>query len=155
MNRSEADFDVQEGQVLYALGAVKSVGPGGHEGTVEQRRVGGPFRDLFDFAERVEPKLVGKRSLETLAKAGAFDSLQPNARGGARRSREPLRLRPGQCGGAHLVAGQLVRRAGRRRRAPAPASDRTALGQAEQLDNELAAVGFYLTGHPLRPWPRC
>jgi DNA polymerase-3 subunit alpha len=149
MNRSEADFDVQEGQVLYALGAVKSVGLEAMKATVEQRRVGGPFRDLFDFAERVEPKLVGKRSLETLAKAGAFDSLQPN-RAEVHAAAETLcayaqaTAEEKTSAQVSLFGGFSASEAPRPRlpgAAPWPA--------AEKLDNELAAVGFYLTGHPL------
>jgi DNA polymerase-3 subunit alpha len=149
MNRSEADFDVQEGQVLYALGAVKSVGLEAMKATVEQRRVGGPIRDLFDFAERVEPKLVGKRSLETLAKAGAFDSLQPN-RAEVHAAAETLcayaqaNAEERSSSQVSLFGGFSAHEAPRPRLPSAPP-----WGEAEKLDNELAAVGFYLTGHPL------
>ena len=45
---------------------------------VAERRERGPFRDVFDFVERVDPKQVKRRTFETLARAGAFDSLNPN-----------------------------------------------------------------------------
>jgi DNA polymerase-3 subunit alpha len=69
---------VENGEVLYALGAVKSVGQEAMRDLVALRRQDGPFRDLFDLSVRVEPRILGKRPLETLAKAGAFDSLNPN-----------------------------------------------------------------------------
>src|SRR5690606_34987446 len=69
-----------QGSVLYALGAIRNVGLEAMKHVVEVREAGGPFTDLFDFLERVDPKAVNKRALEGLAKAGAFDSLTPNRR---------------------------------------------------------------------------
>jgi len=149
INRSHADFDVQGGEVLYALGAVKSVGLEAMKATVEVRGQGGPFRDLFDFAERVEPKLVGKRSLETLAKAGAFDSLQPN-RAEVHAAAETL-CAYAQANAEERTSSQVSLFGGfSAHEAPRPRLPGAApWSQAEKLDNELAAVGFYLTGHPL------
>ncbi|MBW3617883.1 MAG: DNA polymerase III subunit alpha [Proteobacteria bacterium] len=149
INRSQADFDVQEGEVLYALGAVKSVGLEAMKAVAEVRGERGPFRDLFDFAERVEPKLVGKRSLEILAKAGAFDSLDPN-RAQVVAGAESLcayaqaNAEERASSQVSLFGGFSAHEAPRPRLPSAPP-----WGQAEKLDNELAAVGFYLTGHPL------
>ncbi|MDX5331193.1 MAG: DNA polymerase III subunit alpha, partial [Caulobacteraceae bacterium] len=70
INLSEADFAVRDGEVLYALGAVRNVGLAAMEHVCEVRREGGPFRDIFDFVERVDPKHVNKRTFETLARAG-------------------------------------------------------------------------------------
>ena len=86
VNRSGADFEVEDGEVLYALGAVRNVGLAAMEHLVAVREAGGPFRDLFDFLERVDPRQVNKRALENLARAGAFDSLHPEPR---RRSSPP------------------------------------------------------------------
>jgi DNA polymerase-3 subunit alpha len=78
INRSCADFEVEDGEVLYALGAVRNVGLQAMQHLVAVREDGGRFQDLFDFVERVDPKQVNKRALENLARAGAFDSLHPN-----------------------------------------------------------------------------
>ena len=78
VNRSGADFEVEDGEVLYALGAVRNVGVEAMRHLVAVREEGGPFRDLFDLVERVDPKLVNRRALENLARAGAFDSIHPN-----------------------------------------------------------------------------
>jgi DNA polymerase-3 subunit alpha len=64
--------------VLYALGAIRNVGMQAMEHLAEVRRAGGPFLDLFDFLERIDPRCVNKRALENLARAGAFDSIHPN-----------------------------------------------------------------------------
>src|SRR5260221_8335411 len=78
VNLSGADFEVEDGEVLYALGAIRNVGLQTMEHVVAARREGGPFRDLFDFVERVDPRQVNRRTFETLARAGAFDSINPN-----------------------------------------------------------------------------
>lgn len=75
INRSGADFEVEEGKVLYALGAVRNVGLQAMSHVVQNRRERGRFRDIFDFLERIDPRLVNKRAFESLARAGAFDSL--------------------------------------------------------------------------------
>jgi DNA polymerase-3 subunit alpha len=78
VNRSGADFEVENGEVLYALGAVRNVGLEAMKHLVAIREEGGPFRDIFDFVERVDPKLVNKRAIENLARAGAFDCFDKN-----------------------------------------------------------------------------
>ncbi|HPA39385.1 MAG TPA: DNA polymerase III subunit alpha, partial [Phenylobacterium sp.] len=78
INTSGADFEVENGEVLYALGGIRNVGLQAMEHVVEVRREGGAFRDIFDFVERIDPRQVNKRCFETLARAGAFDSLNAN-----------------------------------------------------------------------------
>ena len=73
-----ADFDVADGKVLYALGALKNVGLEAMRNVVEVRAKEGPFIDLFDFARRVDTRIVNKRAFENLARGGAFDCLEPN-----------------------------------------------------------------------------
>src|SRR5262249_37761660 len=75
INRSGADFEVEDGAVLYALGAIRNVGLDAMKHVVEVRETGGRSLDLFDFAERVDPRQVNKRAIETLARAGAFAGL--------------------------------------------------------------------------------
>jgi DNA polymerase-3 subunit alpha len=64
--------------ICYALGAVKGTGQGAIEALVRERKENGPFKSFFDFCARVDRKLVNKRVVEALIKAGAFDSLQPH-----------------------------------------------------------------------------
>jgi len=77
VNHSEAEFSVEEvdGQraVRYALGALKGVGEKAMEQLVEARKSGGPFKSLEDFADRIDPRLLNRRQLESLAGGGAFD----------------------------------------------------------------------------------
>jgi DNA polymerase-3 subunit alpha len=147
VNRSRADFDVQDGEVLYALGAVRNVGLEAMKHLVEVREQGGPFRDLFDFLERIDPKSVNKRALENLARAGAFDSLHPN-RAQIVGAADAL-IAYAQSVAAERASAQ-VNLFGTDNEASRPRLARIEpwVGP-ERLDEELSAVGFYLSGHPL------
>jgi DNA polymerase-3 subunit alpha len=147
INRSGADFEVEDGAVLYALGAIRNVGMAAMEHVVAVRQAGGPFADLFDFLERIDPKAVNKRGLENLARAGAFDRLHPN-RAQIVEAADVL-MAYSQSKAAERVSSQANLFGGD------VAAGRPRLPKTEpwvgptQLDEELAAVGFYLTGHPL------
>ena len=92
INRSLADFSVEpvehEGSdprlgyaVRYALGGLKGVGEKAMEQLVAERDAGGPFKSLDDFADRIEPRLLNRRQLESLAAAGAFDGIHADRAG--------------------------------------------------------------------------
>jgi len=148
VNRSGADFEVANGEVLYALGGVRNVGLQAMEHVVEVRRAGGPFRDLFDFVERVDPKQVNKRALETLARAGALDCLQPN-RALIVAAADALSAY-GQSVAAERASSQASLFGGDQAEAARPRLPKAeAWNPVQRLDEELAAVGFYLSGHPL------
>ena len=148
INRSCADFEVEDGEVLYALGAVRNVGLQAMQHLVAVREDGGRFQDLFDFVERVDPKQVNKRALENLARAGAFDSLHPN-RAQILDNVDALAAY-GQSVAAERASSQTSLFGGEQAEAGRPRlAKREPWTQTEQLDEELAAVGFYLTGHPL------
>ena len=148
VNRSSADFTVADGEVLYALGGIRNVGLQAMEHVVEVRTSGGPFRDIFDFVERVDPRQVNRRTLETLARAGAFDSLGHD-RAQLMESSEIL------AGYGHSVADERASAQGSLFGGDQVEAQRPRLPRVEswsptrRLDEELAAVGFYLSGHPL------
>ncbi|MFN3514348.1 MAG: DNA polymerase III subunit alpha [Phenylobacterium sp.] len=148
VNRSGADFEVENGEVLYALGGVRNVGLQAMEHLVAVRKEGGPFRDIFDFVERVDPKLVNKRAFETLARAGAFDTLHPN-RAQLVAAADVL-VGHGQSMAADRASAQASLFGGDQVEAQRPRLPRAeAWTPVQRLDEELAAVGFYLSGHPL------
>ncbi|HUG45582.1 MAG TPA: DNA polymerase III subunit alpha [Sphingomicrobium sp.] len=78
INTSHAYFTVESGTVRYALGALKGVGEKAMESVVAERQRGGVFKSLNDFAERIEPRLLNRRQIESLAGGGAFDEVEPN-----------------------------------------------------------------------------
>ena len=81
VNRSVAEFapdrTAEEGRraIVFGLAAVRNVGEGLVERIVAERDANGPFEDIFDFCARVDPVVLNKRTMESLAKGGAFDSL--------------------------------------------------------------------------------
>ncbi|MDH3717278.1 MAG: DNA polymerase III subunit alpha [Planctomycetota bacterium] len=80
VNHSHAEFTVSAAEaggkkIHFALSAIKGCGGGAAEAIVRGRKSGGPFTSLFDFCERLDPKLVNRSAIESLIKAGAFDSL--------------------------------------------------------------------------------
>ena len=148
INRSGADFFARSGEVFYALGAVKNVGFEAMRHIEEVRAQGGPFADLFDFAERVDGRQIGKRGIEQLARAGAFDAVHPNraevfaaadflCRYSAAFAEEKSSAQGGLFGGG---AADVPR--------PKLPTSPPWL-QAEALEEERQAIGFYLSGHPL------
>ncbi len=75
VNESETDFVVNGDAIRFGLSAVRNVGEGVVAKIVEARQESGPFTDFFDFCDRVDPVALNKRTVESLVKAGAFDSL--------------------------------------------------------------------------------
>ena len=148
VNASDADFSVENGAIRYALGAVRNVGLAAMQGLVAERRRGGRFASLHDFAERLDTTVVNRRQLENLAKAGAFDGLESDrakafaacetlAAYAAARMQEKASPQASLFGAAEQKS----------LRPPLPKSP--AWSGQQRLDAEREAVGFYLTGHPM------
>ena len=76
INESGANFTVvRDGAIRFGLGAIKNVGIKAVQAVVERRQQGGPFRNLFEFCERVDGGIATRSVVEALMKAGCFDSL--------------------------------------------------------------------------------
>ena len=73
VNKGRSDFDVVDGRIVFGLTAIKGLGRGAAEEIVKVRERSGPFKDLFEFCERVDPRVVGKSAIEKLIKAGSMD----------------------------------------------------------------------------------
>ena len=74
VNRGESDFTVIGGQIVFGLTAIKGLGRGASDNIVHARNAKGPFRDLFDFCERIDSKIVSRAALDKVVKAGAMDA---------------------------------------------------------------------------------
>jgi DNA polymerase-3 subunit alpha len=153
INRSNAVFHVEvlpdgERAIRYALAAVKGVGMPAMEAVVAERNSGGPYRDLFDFARRLDTKTINKRQLENLTCAGAFDGINPNRR--QVHAATELLIRYAQAAAAERESGQVSLFGA------APDALRTPdlpkvpdWDPLERLGHEFGAIGFYLSAHPL------
>jgi DNA polymerase III subunit alpha len=152
VNRSDATFSVADGQIVYALGALRNVGVEAMRLIVEARG-DRPFRDLFDLAARVDLRRIGKRALEMLARAGAFDVLDGNRA----RVLAGLDVLIGHSAALHddRASAQVSLFGAAATGLPNPRlPDPPPWLPAERLAEEHAAVGFYLSGHPLEDFQR-
>ena len=75
VNRSDVEFAVGDDKIFYALSAIKGCGGAASAAIVKARRSSGPYRSIFDFCQRLDPGQVNRSAIESLVKAGAFDSL--------------------------------------------------------------------------------
>lgn len=75
INSSASDFTVRDGKIPFGLSAIRNVGEGLVALVIAEREANGPFRDFYDFCQRVDPQVLNKRTVESLIKAGAFDRL--------------------------------------------------------------------------------
>jgi DNA polymerase-3 subunit alpha len=145
VNRSGVHFDVVDGRILYALAAVKGVGTQAVEAIVAARG-DRPFADLADFAHRINPKVLNRKTLENLASAGAFDALEGN-RACAFAAVEQV-LAEAQLHAQGKASGQDELFGG-----GGPSAIRLPQVEpwlpARKLDEEYRAIGFFLSGHPL------
>ena len=150
VNRSGAEFVVEGGDIRFALAAVKRVGLGAMKDLVAARDASGPFRSLEDFADRVDPKLLNKMQVENLARAGAFESLDPN-RARVVAGAEAI-LRRAQSSAEERASDQIGLFGAVADPAAAPPLRLPAIPdwpQLERLSQEAEAVGFHLSAHPL------
>jgi DNA polymerase III subunit alpha len=162
INRSDVAFSVDRAgapggaepamAIRYALAAVKNVGAAAMAGVVEARNVRGPFKSLSDFAERVDFKVLTKRQLESLAAAGAFESVVPN-RHQVFEAVEQI-VRHASAAAQDRASNQtslfdaLAGSSGN----SAPAISLPAVPEwapMDRLKREFDAIGFYLSAHPL------
>jgi DNA polymerase-3 subunit alpha len=149
VNASAYRFEpVDATRIRYGLGGVKGTGEQAIDAIVEARASGGTFSDLFDFCRRVDKRLVNRRVVEALIRAGAFDTVDIS------------RAKLYAAAGLALEAGE---------RAAATASQVSLFGEetapalpanmnvrewpeSERLVHEKAALGFYLSGHPFHAY---
>ena len=75
INESETRFTVKDNKIRFGLGTVKNVGIGAVDAIVEERNKNGKYLGFTDFCERIKNESVNKKCIESLIKAGAFDSL--------------------------------------------------------------------------------
>ncbi|MEK6205093.1 MAG: DNA polymerase III subunit alpha, partial [Amylibacter sp.] len=148
VNRSDALFSVKDDKIAYALGGLKNVGAEAMRLITDARAEGGDFSDLFDFARRVDLKRVGKRPVEMLARAGAFDLLDANRRKCLESVDQLVAYSAATHEDRNSAQGGLFGDAGEALPAPRLPMPEDWLPN-ERLGQEHIAIGFYLSGHPL------
>ena len=160
LNKSDVVFTVaaeateqNEGAIHYALAAVKNVGREAMAAVVAERQTNGPFKNVWDFAGRLDPRQINKRQVENLARAGAFDGLNPNRAQMLAAADILLRF---ACHAAEERDSAQVSMFGGDDAAAVPPPPLPVMAEWLQLDklaNEAQAIGFYLSAHPLESYP--
>lgn len=149
INKSFFKFTVENNAIRFGLEAVKNVGHKLLLEITEEREKNGPFTTFTDFCERMAPKDLNKRTLESFIKCGALDSF------GHRRSQLMAVYEDTLNGIAtenrHNIAGQLSLFSDTLSQAQEQVSfpDIAEFGTRELLSMEKETIGFYLSGHPL------
>ncbi len=158
INESGVNFKVnQDGQIRFAMSAIKGVGESAVESIVEERKTNGPFKSIFDLAKRVNLQKVKKNNLESLAKAGAFDCFESVNRA---QYFQPVEKE------MHVLEKAV--RFGNQYQSQAKQSQNSLFGDSlmvdlaeppipqceewpliEKLKHERDVTGIYLSGHPL------
>lgn len=156
VNRSCAKFTVEDGErglgVRYALAAIKGVGSAAVQAMVEEREASGPFGCAYELGERMGPRWLNKRMLESLVRAGAFDLLHPCRRAVTDCADQIMRhaaagaAEGGDQGGQDSLFGDALPSRPPRPKLPADAEDWPTL---DRLQSEFEVLGLYLSAHPL------
>ena len=94
VNASDGDFTVRDGRIVFGLTAIKGVGRGASEAIARARAEGGPFKDLFDFCERIDLKAVNKTALEKLVRPAPWTASAAIGRSSCTPCRAPSRRPP-------------------------------------------------------------
>lgn len=157
INHSVVDFNVEinvdnQKNIRYALGAIKGAGEAAMAELVTERSRNGPYKNMEDFARRLNPKTLNRRQLEVLASAGAFDCFglprAQVAQGADHMMRQAHKWRDEQESGQESLFGSGGA-------TTTQLAENFALPDAEEWDDldalqhEFSAIGFYLSAHPL------
>ncbi|MEK6734464.1 MAG: DNA polymerase III subunit alpha, partial [Pseudomonadota bacterium] len=146
INLSQSLFTIEKGAIRYGLGGLKSIGVQAMEQLCQERE--SKFADIFDFTGKVSSKILNKRSLESLIKAGAFDKIHPN--------RQQLFLSVDLLINYNNIinkaaqSNQLTLFGSKTCESYKPSLPKiTDWPDKEKIIYEYEAIGFYLSSHPL------
>ena len=159
VNESGVHFEVNDaGEIRFGLGAIKGAGEAAVEAIIEERKKNGPYKDIFEFAKRVNPRGVNKKTFECLAMGGGFDCFEGFHR------KQYLIADPGEGGTLIETAIKWAQRVQAEEDSaqaslfggssginiPMPkAPNVEPYGEIEKLRIEKEVVGFFISGHPL------
>jgi DNA polymerase-3 subunit alpha len=153
VNESDWKFTpVADDQIRFGLGALRGLGEAAVRSILQNRVTGGPYRSLFDLAERVELRLVGKRSLEALILSGACDPFGHRARlmAGLDIVFREAQLRQEERASGQVSLFDMGGAAGPAEARPEPVlPDVPRWPESERLAREKEILGFFISGHPL------
>ncbi len=142
------DFEVGENRIFYSLAAIKGVGDAAVRHIVA-KRAERQFDSLEDFCERIDPKIVGKRVLESLVASGALDCFGRDRAAMMAGVEHMMAVAQQAQSNAESGQGDIFGIGAARKPEPIRLPVTTAWLPADRLQREFQAVGFYLSAHPL------
>jgi DNA polymerase-3 subunit alpha len=153
INSSDVEFSVLGNELSFGLAAIKGLGGGVVAAIVAERKERGPFASIFDLAERVDSKVLGKGALELLIKAGALDSLGPTPAQhmllAERAVQSASSMHRDRAKGQKKLFGGAEPQEQKTAPTAVVLPDVPDWTHAQKLAFEKEAFGFYLTSHPL------
>jgi DNA polymerase-3 subunit alpha len=148
INMSGKEFKVVGSSIRFGLEAVKGVGSSAIEAIIESRDTDGPFSSISNFLERADQRRVNKKVVESLIKAGAFDSTGTTRAQAMEFMNRVLnggsRAHSARAHGQQSIFGDSAEEAG----------NIEDWGTEEILRHEKESLGFYITGHPLTKYDK-
>jgi DNA polymerase-3 subunit alpha len=150
INNSESLFTVKDGKIVYGLAAIKGVGVAATDVIVRERMEHGKFKNLTDFAKRCAP-FMNKRILEAFARVGVLDSLEPNRALIFMNADAILSYASKSKDGANSLSlfANTIEDDVSEDRLHKNLTRTAPWTFSQRLENELAALGFYISAHPL------
>jgi len=151
INESFSNFSVvpNENKIRFGLSAIKNVGYALVEKIIDERKVNGAYKSISDFLERADPKVINKKTMESLIKAGVFDNLEErnkllfNLEKILNWSRENQKQKEsGQTGLFDMFQSTESLKIN--------LDDASPAGNSEKLEWEKELLGLYISGHPLQ-----
>jgi DNA polymerase-3 subunit alpha len=159
VNESGIRFAVnKKGEIRFGLSAIKGVGEGAVESIVEERKANGPYTDIFDMVKRINLRSLNKKTMESLALAGAFDCFKDLSR---------AHYLAGEPGSDQIYIDKILKWGTQYQQQkdgaqvslfgdaeetelPQPPPPQTEpWGRLFELKREKEVTGFYISGHPL------
>ncbi|GAA3535129.1 DNA polymerase III subunit alpha [Zobellella aerophila] len=155
VNSGRYRFTVNEqGHIVYGIGAIKGVGEAPIESILAAREQGGPFRDLFDFCNRVDLKKLNKRVMEKLILSGAMDRLGPHRASLMATLEEAMKAADQHAKAEALGQGDMFGVLVEEAHIEHAFADVPAWPDKVWLEGERDTLGLYLTGHPINQYSR-
>src|SRR5690554_860379 len=159
VNSGEFQFTVDDaGNIIYGLGAIKGLGEGPVESIITARK-DGPFKNLFDFCARVDPRKLNKRALEALIRSGAADNLGPGINLDHDRAvmfaamNEAVKTAEQSAANSNAgmmdLFGDVIPSGGGNEDVYSDFHRVRSWTMKERLNAEKETLGLYLTGHPI------
>jgi DNA polymerase-3 subunit alpha len=150
VNACEHGFTVaDERTIRYGLGAIKGVGASAIAAIVDERSENGPYKDLFDFCQRVDPRKVNRRVIEALIRCGALDASGPSRAAMMASLTHALHLAEQHARDATTGQNDMFGGAVRANETEHNFSDVPEWSEEERLSGEKETLGLYLSGHPI------